>query len=81
VHELLARELGVPCVVGIPHRDTLLAAPLGHAALVATLRERVRDDARRAPHAISSTLLVLDPRGSVEDFEPRHDDSPERISR
>jgi uncharacterized protein YtpQ (UPF0354 family) len=63
VHALLREELGTPCVIGIPHRDTLLAAPLGNRALVSTLQARVEDAARRAPHAISRTLLVIDERG------------------
>jgi uncharacterized protein YtpQ (UPF0354 family) len=69
VHSLLVHELGGPCVVGIPHRDTLLAAPITNRAMVATLRERVDEAARRAPHAISSRLLIVAADGITGEFE------------
>ncbi len=65
LHQLLARELGSPFLVGIPHRDTLLASALGPAALVNTLQERVREAAMRAPHAITPKLLLVDEAGII----------------
>ncbi|HEX7479276.1 MAG TPA: hypothetical protein VF331_15830 [Polyangiales bacterium] len=68
LHTLLARELGSPFVVGVPHRDTLLACALGPSKLLATLQERVEEAALRAPHAIAHGLLLVSESGEIRDF-------------
>jgi hypothetical protein len=59
LHELLSGLLGSPFLVGIPHRDTLLAGPYEPAPLVEELKRRVRSAVRGAPHAISAQLWVI----------------------
>lgn len=58
--DVLGPELGVPFAVAVPHRDTLLACPLDAPAAVAHLRRTARDQAARAPHAISGEVMALD---------------------
>lgn len=63
--ETLAPEVGLPCIVAVPHRDALMAcrdAP----ELVRSFRERVADDYARAPHGISSRLYRLSASGRLE---------------
>lgn len=62
--DVLGPELGVPFAVAIPHRDTLLACPLDAPAALAHLTKTARDQAARAPHAISGAVMQLD-RGGV----------------
>ncbi len=59
LHDVLAPVLGSPFVVAVPHRDALLAAPLGQPGMVDAMRERAKDDAARAPHRITSRLFVV----------------------
>jgi uncharacterized protein YtpQ (UPF0354 family) len=56
--DVLSRVLEVPIVVGVPHRDTLVAACARGSALE-VLRARVADDAARAPHSISTGLFEV----------------------
>ncbi|RLB54851.1 MAG: hypothetical protein DRJ42_07925 [Deltaproteobacteria bacterium] len=63
LHEVISREIGTPFYVAVPHRDTLLAAPLTPEALVAELERRAEDDAARAPHRISSAVYRMDESG------------------
>ena len=56
LHDVLAPTLGPEFLVSVPHRDMLLACPLGPAPLVETLRRRADTALRSAPHAIASTL-------------------------
>lgn len=62
LHEVLAPELGDALWIAVPHRDALWACGEGRA-LREALRARARDDARRAPHAISESLFALTPGG------------------
>ena len=57
--DILGPELGVPFAVAIPHRDTLLACPLDAPAAVAHLKRTARDQAAKAPHAISGEVMSL----------------------
>lgn len=59
IHDVLAKELGSPLRVGVPHRDTLIACATGSAALERSVAARVRDDHARAPHRISAMLFTL----------------------
>ncbi len=61
--EVLAAELGAPCAVAVPHRDTLLACGANDVLAVGALTARARDDAARAPHRISDAVFVLDAGG------------------
>jgi hypothetical protein len=63
LHALLATELGSPFVVAIPHRDVLLGSAAHPDALRRELAERAETDARRAPHAITSSLFSISERG------------------
>lgn len=56
--DVLSRVLEGPIVVGVPHRDTLVAACARGSALE-VLRARVTDDAARAPHSISTGLFEV----------------------
>lgn len=58
--EVLAAELSPPFVVAVPHRDALLACSAADAGVVEALRARAREDAARAPHAITDALYELD---------------------
>ena len=64
--DVLGPELGVPFAVAIPHRDTLLACPLNAPAAVAHLRNTARDQAARAPHAISGEVMALSRDGELK---------------
>jgi len=64
--DVLGPELGVPFAVAIPHRDTLLACPLNAPAAVAHLRRTARDQAARAPHAISGEVMALSRDGELK---------------
>jgi hypothetical protein len=64
--DVLGPELGVPFAVAIPHRDTLLACPLNAPAAVAHLRKTARDQAARAPHAISGDVMALGRDGELK---------------
>lgn len=55
-HHLLAERLGSPFVAAVPHRDVLLASSVADAEGLAA---RARDDARRAPHPISATVVLI----------------------
>ncbi len=68
VRALFCAELGSPCVVGVPHRDTLLAAPLSSPSAIATLQERVDEAVSRAPHAISRSLLIVNEQGVLSEL-------------
>jgi uncharacterized protein YtpQ (UPF0354 family) len=68
-HALLTQELGAPCIVAVPHRDTLLATSATDARGVAALRARVDEAVRRAPHAISRSLFSLCQHGELADFD------------
>lgn len=70
LHDVLAAELGSPLWVAVPHRDALWACA-DEAALFEALALRVRDDAARAPHAISERLFALDERGLRADGRGR----------
>lgn len=59
LHDVLAPELGSPFVAAIPHRDTLIACAEQPEPLVASLAARARDDAARAPHAITKELFYV----------------------
>jgi uncharacterized protein YtpQ (UPF0354 family) len=61
----LAAELGSPFALAIPHRDTLLACRIEDRASLEQLAARARDLAARAPHAILSEVLRVDPDGSL----------------
>lgn len=63
LHDVLAAELGTPCAVAVPHRDTLLACSARSLEAIAALRARARDDAARAPHRISDALFEVGPDG------------------
>jgi uncharacterized protein YtpQ (UPF0354 family) len=56
LHDALAPRLGSPFLVAVPHRDVLIASPIAAADALAA---RARDDAARAPHRISDTLLLV----------------------
>lgn len=58
--DVLATELGLPCLVAIPHRDVLFACALGDPDLEKAMAARVEDDAARAPHRISRRLFLVD---------------------
>jgi hypothetical protein len=77
VHALLTSELGSPCVVGVPHRDTLLAAPSDSPSAIAQLSRRVDEATRRAPHAITRSLVLVGAGGVAGDFEAPLRDSAE----
>lgn len=61
----LAPEIGSPCVLGVPHRDALMACP-DVPDLVAALAARVADDHARAPHGISASLFRLSSDGVLQ---------------
>jgi uncharacterized protein YtpQ (UPF0354 family) len=63
--DVLGPELGVPFAVAIPHRDTLLACPLDAPVGLAQLAKTTREQALRAPHAISGSLMQLGRDGSL----------------
>ncbi len=63
LYNVLSNELGAECVVGVPHRDTLLACASAPSELIRELQMRVEDAARRAPHRISTHLWRLDSQG------------------
>ena len=63
LHAVLATELGSPCAVAVPHRDTLLACAASSPEAIAALAARARDEAARAPHPISGAVLRLGPDG------------------
>ncbi len=63
--ETLAPELGSPCLVAVPHRDTLLACA-DRPALRTALAARAAEDCARAPHGIAATVLRLQPGGTLE---------------
>ena len=56
---LVAAELGSPFVAAVPHRDALFACALASPRSVAALRERAREEAGAAAHAISAELFVV----------------------
>jgi len=58
-HDVVAAELGSPFVVGVPHRDALVATAREREAAVDALRQRTRADAAAAPHRITDALLVV----------------------
>ncbi len=58
LHTAFAASLGTPFLAAVPHRDALLAAPVGRAGRAA-LSARAHDDAARAPHAISASLFLV----------------------
>jgi hypothetical protein len=62
LYDLLARELGSPFAVALPHRDALFATRLCDAEFLA---ERTRDEAVHARHAISARVLVLEGPGRL----------------
>lgn len=62
LYAVLREELSGTIVVSVPHRDTLIACEAA-SAVRKHLQSRVTDDMRRAPHAISSTLFEITPRG------------------
>ncbi|MBW2464999.1 MAG: hypothetical protein JRH11_25345, partial [Deltaproteobacteria bacterium] len=72
LHEVISRELGTPFYVAVPHRDTLLAAPVTPKVLVSELERRAEDDASRAPHRISSALYRMDEAGFSAAREPEN---------
>ncbi len=63
---VLGKELGLPFIAAVPHRDTLLACAREPASLVASLRARAIDEAARAPHAISDGLFVVREDGTID---------------
>lgn len=63
LHDVLAAELGTPCAVAVPHRDTLVACAASSVEAVTALGARARDEAARAPHRISDAVLLLGPTG------------------
>lgn len=65
LYPLLRDSLGDNVVAGVPHRDVLLACDGDDATAVADLHARVLQDSRRAPHAISTELYRLGPKGRV----------------
>ena len=62
--EVLGAELGIPCLVSAPHRDTLLAARDDDDG-AALLAERSSDLAARAPHKVSDECFRLDADGTL----------------
>ncbi len=62
LHEVLSAELGPTVWVGAPHRDALWACA-DEPGLRESLGLRVREDARRAPHAVTERLFRLDAAG------------------
>jgi hypothetical protein len=60
--DVLSRVLEGPIVAGVPHRDTLVATSARGNALE-VLRARVKDDAARAPHRISTGLFEVTSHG------------------
>lgn len=63
LRDVLTRELGADCVVGVPHRDTLIACAKGSETLLEALRMRVEDAFARAPHPIAAGLFELTEEG------------------
>ena len=59
VQALLRRALGGQVVVGMPHRDMLMATSSNDTDAIRELRSQVENAAARAPHAISSALFRL----------------------
>ena len=57
--DVLSASLGENILVGIPHRDTLLATAHVPTSPNASFFARVKDDAARAPHRISDTIFLL----------------------
>jgi hypothetical protein len=57
--------VGLPAVIGVPHRDLLLACAADRPALVAALVARVAGDCARAPHGISPDLVRIDESGTL----------------
>jgi len=68
LHEVLAPALGPEFVASVPHRDTLLACPLGPAPLLETLRSRADAALRSAPHAIAPTLWRISGPGKLQAY-------------
>lgn len=66
LHDVLAPSLGSPFIATAPHRDTLLACPIGPRALVEELTGRTIAAVRGAPHAIASTLWLVRGPGQIE---------------
>ena len=69
LHDVLAPSLGSPFLAAVPHRDTLLACPMGPAALVEEFVARVNAAANSAPHAIARTLWRVSGPAQLEPFE------------
>jgi hypothetical protein len=62
LHDVLSPELGSPFLAAVPHRDALWACA-SEPSLARALAERVREDAARAPHAVSEALFQVDAAG------------------
>jgi hypothetical protein len=59
LRDVLARELGLPALVAVPHRDALLAAP---PALADALARSAESELARAPHPICAMPFAWTPR-------------------
>ncbi len=66
--EILAPELGSPCVVAVPHRDALFACA-DEPSLIESLRARAAEDHARAPHGITPRLYRLAASGAIAAIE------------
>ncbi|MCA9601300.1 MAG: DUF1444 family protein, partial [Myxococcales bacterium] len=57
LHAVLSNHLGGDIAVAVPHRDALYAVDASNTPLVHQLRRKAEDDARRAPHRITTDLF------------------------
>lgn len=62
--DTLAPEVGLPCLVAVPHRDALFACA-DRPALAQALAARASEDFARAPHGITAQLFRLAADGSI----------------
>ncbi len=69
LREVFEAELGTPFVVGVPHRDTLLACALGQSEVLSEMRRRHESAALRAPHAITRSLLLVHADGAITQLQ------------
>ena len=73
LHARLALTIQRPIMVGIPHRDLLVAADGSEPDQTQALQHFVSDQFRRAPHGITEQLFRVNATGSKDfSYPPKH---------